>query len=148
MSIDEYLCQVKKLWFRSERLFEKYKAAEEDAQAITTKYNFGMPSSKTNKNHSEERLIRMITAKDRWQLALLDYLEARQDLFSFIIQLPAEECDLLHYRYIKIKTMDQISDEWEQINGCAMSKRQLFRILIKAKDDLKQLLIVNGRTIE
>lgn len=132
MSITEIIDDYREKRKRTARLYDRYQEAR--SKAATPPSSGIYTEIKTKGTGSREDLyIKMINAGEKWQLAALEELEARQRLFSFIIELKdTDEMEILYFHFIDGTTIKEIPKNWPG----DISERQIFR---KLKSGLEHL---------
>ena len=145
MTIDDYLKRCKILRRRANGLQEKYKQLQDKATSPAA-FQPGTPQNRQNANNNRENLyIKMIEAGEAAQLATLDYIEARQNLFGQLIQLPIDEATTLILYYIEELNVREICETWKPYNnGEPIARRTFYRYMNSGKDHLKVILAAQG----
>lgn len=94
------------------RKLEAYELEVEKIDRIPTAFNApdGIPIP-GNRNHSrtEENAIRLSERREAWQIAALNALEVRQEIFDVINSIDGIESDVLYERYINLRTWNAVS---------------------------------------
>lgn len=108
---------IKKYHIRQKRaahLFEQYRKLKD--RALSPKSTANFTEIKTKNNGEQDTLyIKIITAWENWQIAQLDYIEARQELFDIILQMEnPDESDILYFRFIEGMKHHEIVEIWPE----------------------------------
>lgn len=148
MTIDEFLNKVITLKKRSDALLAKYDQLKDETERPGTISNYGMPSGRTNRNYTEEHLINLAAAGEKWQKAAEEYQAYYNILERAIYNLLYWEGLLIERVYItnaKYKhNMLFGADEILKTNNRA----EILAKLETAKEHLKQNLNENGIKID
>ncbi len=123
MKIHEIINDYRKKRRRAALLLEKYDELKDRATAPASACNYG--EIKTKSSDGREHLyIKMLTAREKWQNAALDELEARQRLFDLFIMLDdPEEMEATSAHFLDGEKADEIAAR------LGTSERQIFRKL-------------------
>lgn len=147
MTIDEYLhiCRNKRIY--ADNLRDKYLTLETKATS-PARPNLETPGSRTRSGR-DSLYLKLIEAKEKTDLALLDYVKARQDLFDKINQLPTDPGTALYIRYILELKDNEALEAWNFYScGKEICRKTYYRYLKTGKELLKEILNRNGVIIE
>ena len=127
MIITEIINDYRKKRKRAAKLFERYQATKDKATTPPSSANYTEIKAKDDKSR-EDLYIKMVDTCEKWQLAALDELEARQRLFSLIMSLKdPDEIEILCFRFVDGYKVKDIIKKWPG----DISERQIFRKLKK-----------------
>ena len=91
---------------------EAYELEREKIDHIPTALNIpdGIQIN-SNRIHSrtEDHAIRLSERREAWQIAALNALEVRQEIFDMLIDLPIDESEVLIERYVDLKKWEDIA---------------------------------------
>ena len=108
MNIKEIISDYRKKRRRAALLLEKYDELKDRATTPASACNYGEIKTKSSSGR-EHLYIKMLTAREKWQNAALDELEARQRLFDFVMMLEdPDEMDILYLHFIDGHTIKNI----------------------------------------
>lgn len=111
MTVKEYLRQ--------------YEAAEKIARRLRTEYikqmemidsikspsdNDGMPHGSNISRRTEEAALQLLEAAKRYEVAELEAIKKRQQVFNLIWNVPGVKGEILYERYINLKSWDEVAD--------------------------------------
>ena len=123
MSITEIIDDYREKRKRTARIYHRYQEAKDKAATPPSSGNY--TEIKTKGTGSREDLyIKMINAREKWQAAALDELEARQRLFDLFIMLDdPEEMEVANAHFLDGEKADETAAR------LGTSERQIFRKL-------------------
>lgn len=125
MNIKEIISDYRKKRRRAALLLEKYDELKDRATTPASACNYGEIKTKSSSGR-EHLYIKMLTAREKWQNAALDELEARQRLFDFVMMLEdPDEMDILYLHFIDGHTIKNIFKHW----AGDVSEREIYRKL-------------------
>lgn len=148
MTIDEFLNRIEVLKRRSDKLLNAYNSIQDETVNPGAVVHYGMPAGRTNRNYTEEKLIKLASAGEKWQKAYEEY-QVYYNIFERAMY------NLLYWEGLLIERV--------YITNAAFKHNQLFgvdeilktrnraEILAKletAREHLKQILNENGMKIE
>ena len=111
MTVKEYLRQ--------------YEVAEKIARRLRTEYttqlqmidnikspsdNDGMPHGSSISRRTEEAALQLVEAARRYEVAELEAIKKRQQVFNLIWNVPGLKGDILYERYINLKRWEDVAD--------------------------------------
>ena len=109
MTAKEFLKQYENKTRIVNRLKEEYAAEVEMIDAVRSTSNLdGMPHGNGIRKPVEDRAIRLADKAAAWKIAELDAIEARQQVFEVIHDVPDIEGDILFERYINLKHWEEV----------------------------------------
>ena len=136
MTVKEYLRQ--------------YEAAEKIARRLRTEYikqmemidsikspsdNDGMPHGSNISRRTEEAALQLLEAAKRYEVAELEAIKKRQQVFNLIWNVPGVKGEILYERYINLKRWEEIADVVH------VSLRHATRLHGEALNELKIVLL-------
>lgn len=109
MTAKEFLRQYENKTRVANRCKAEYDAEVELIDAVRSTSNLdGMPRGNGIRKPVEDRAIRLADKAAAWKIAELDALEARQEVFNVINEVPDIEGDILYERYINLKHWEEV----------------------------------------
>ena len=144
MGLEEYLSSVPKLNHIAKEKWFDYESLRAAATSPGTLDYRRRPGRGTKAKSREDLIIRMLKAKDEYTQAKFKYIEARQEVFMYLIKLPINEASVLIYRYIKEIPYNKIPAEWEKDYNEKIVTRSVYRYIRSGKDHLAQILSQEG----
>ena len=109
MTAKEFLRQYENKTRAANRCKAEYDAEVELIDAVRSTSNLdGMPRGNGIRKPVEDRAIRLADKAAAWKIAELDALEARQEVFNVINEVPDIEGDILYERYINLKHWEEV----------------------------------------
>lgn len=110
--IREYLQMYREAARIAEKLHNEYKKEMDLIDAVRSPMGGdGQPKGGGISKEVEARALRLADKALAWQYAELDALVVRQEIFNMVISVPGDAGDVLHKRYIDLKTFPQIAEE-------------------------------------
>lgn len=140
MDVKRYLEQYRDADMKAKRLRREYEQEKSQIDEISSPLGSdGMPHGTNISDPSGNKAIHLADKRLKYIDAVIDAIEIRQRIFDKIINLEAEECDVLYFKYIeyisaktgKPKTWEEVADEVHY------SRRTVFAIRDKAFKKLK-----------
>lgn len=144
MGVGEYLSNVSKLNHIAKEKWFKYESLRAAATSPGTLDYSRRPGRGTKAKSREDLIIRTLEAKEEYTQAKFKYIEARQEVFMYLIKLPINEASVLIYRYIKEIPYNKIPAEWEKDYNEKIVTRSVYRYIRSGKDHLAQILSQEG----
>lgn len=109
MTAKEYLKQYEHAARRAERYRDVYETELLTVDAVRSlSDNDGMPHGSGISKPTEDKAIRLADKALKWQQAALDAIEAKNEVFSVICDIPDIEGDVLYERYINLRKWEEI----------------------------------------
>lgn len=142
MTVTEYLNHVRALRLRAEHLRRRYEEKKSAATSTGSGLMIGGPAPVKGRNTHEKKIIAMLDAAEAYKIAALDYLEARQNLFTEIMTLEnMDEAGVMVDRFINELPINEICEKYG-------SRSQVFRYIRAGKEHLREILKRSGANIE
>ena len=102
MNAKGYLMQVKKL----DRMIQNKKAELEMWHSIATGTGSKADGERVQSSGSQQKMEDAVVKSVQVEWEISDLIERKSQIINTIEQLPTEEYDLLHQKYIQIKILD------------------------------------------
>lgn len=142
MTIEEYLNRCRDLRKRAEKKKRKYEDLRSAASSTAVAFDRNSGGKIKDPRGRENVLAAMVDAGQEAQLAELDYIDCRHNLFMQLIRLPSRESEALIMCYV---------EEHDIVDICkalSTGRRNVFRYLRTGKDRLREQLQGSGLDIE
>ena len=142
MTIEEYLNRCRDLRKRAEKKKRKYEDLRSAASSTAVAFDRNGGGKIKDPRGRENVLAAMVDAGQEAELAELDYIDCRHNLFMQLIRLPSRESEALIMFYV---------EEHDIVDICkalSTGRRNVFRYLRTGKDRLREQLQGSGLDIE
>lgn len=127
MRVIEFLRQYDIQNRKAERLRREYEKQKSEIDEISSPLGSdGMPHGTNVSKKVENQAVRLADKLLEYEIAKLDALEKRQEVFDVICDVPGIEGDVLYERYVNLKLWAEIEQDLHY------SRSQLHRIELKA----------------
>lgn len=132
MRVIEFLRQYDIQNRKAERLRREYEKQKSEIDEISSPLGSdGLPHGTSVSKKVENQAIKLADKLIEYNIAKLDALEKRQEVFDAIYDVAGIEGDVLYKRYIELKSVEEIRKELNY------SRSQVHRIELKAMQKIK-----------
>lgn len=143
MTIEEYLNRCRDLRKRAEKKKRKYEDLRSAASSTAVAFDRNGGGKIKDPRGRENVLAAMVDAGQEAELAELDYIDCRHNLFMQLIRLPnRDESEVLIMRYVEEQDIVDIC------KALSTGRRNVFRYLRTGKDRLRDQLQGSGLDVE
>lgn len=105
----QYLKRYEEAERRARRCKREYEEECERINSISASVGDGTPHGGAISKKTEAQALRLIDKALVWKQAELDAIQIRQEIFEVINSVPGEKGDILYWRYVKLRTWEDIA---------------------------------------